>query len=66
MSLTVDDEKRELRSDSLIAEEGVFPPSYSVEPPRQEAPEDLSARLAKLDLRSVVKVSTVFLGLRRL
>ncbi|TID21286.1 hypothetical protein E2P81_ATG04572 [Venturia nashicola] len=55
MSLAVNDEKRELRSDSLVAEDEVHPPSYSVEPPSQEAPEDLSARLASLDLSSVVK-----------
>lgn len=56
------DEKTDLRSDSVTAEEEALPPSYSVEPPRQEAPEDLSARLAQLDLSPPVKVSTVFLG----
>lgn len=63
MSLNVDDEKRELRSDSLIADEDdVLPPSYSVAPPREEAPEDLSARLARLDLSSTLQVSTSFFG----
>lgn len=61
MSLNVNDEKRELRSNSLTAEEEANPPSYSVEAPRQEAPEDSSSTLAQLDLRSPVKVSTISL-----
>jgi hypothetical protein len=58
MSLNVD-EKKELPRDSFTADEETHPPSYSVEPPRQEAPEDLSARLAQLNLSSPVKVSNL-------
>lgn len=60
------DEKTDLRSDSVTAEEEALPPSYSVEPLRQEVPEDLSARLAQLDLNSPVKVSTFFVDFLKL
>lgn len=57
MSVNID-EKKVLR-DSLTEDEGIHPPSYSVEAPRQEAPKDLCTRLASLDLRSLVKVSSL-------
>jgi hypothetical protein len=53
-------EKTEVKRDSLSASlqgEG-RPPSYAEQAPRVEAPPDLSARLAQLDLKPISKVSS--------